>query len=581
MIKKAHYTQLSLLILLLFALFQITSISISFDEITNKLGGHKSGNNIERITTDASESILLITGEQTKSSKQIERGLLYLRKGYRVNENLLNLSAAELKKVEVIILASPTMSGVYDIDLIRNYINQGIDIIMAVLPPREELSEEWQALLGIKSIGGVKEQKGITVLSGFLLGGKHDYKDYLLDIRDIRVASTCKTYIAGMGDEDNQNVPNNDMAEDGTVTDILWRNVYKGSQIFTVNGAFFNNNDGFGILTAVFSELYPDFIYPVINAKALLVNNAPYLSNENDTVMLDRYARNSKQFFEDIAMPQIIALCMSFDSIPTFYAVSSMDQSIENKGNYNISELSIANSELNRIGGQLGISLYDRNGMDQEKKVINMLKLCKAEQENYNFNSIYLKNFDQTKLNSLIDKLSGEISVKSLITSWKEGSTFSFYKDDIIQVPTITEGFYYSDNDLFAMDTAAVAYGVEIHGIDMEEILYPKSDKDDWAVAYRIFASYMDTYWTEYQFLDSINMTGVYNRVVSYLTITPNITMEEDHIGVAIEGFLKQAYFILRTDKGIKDVTNGTFTKIEEGVYLISAEKEIIDIIME
>lgn len=579
MIRITHYTQLALLILLLFVLFQITSISISFDESTDKLGGNRSGNNSKRIQTDTSESILLITGEQSKNSDYIEQGLLYLRKGYRVKENLLNLSTSELNKVEVIILASASMPGVYDIDLVRNCMEQGIGVIMAVLPPKEELSEDWQVLLGIKSLGTIKKQKGITVFSGFLLGGKQDYQDYLLDIQDIRIASTCKAFIAGMGDKNYHYVKNDDMAEDDTVTDILWRNVYKESQIFTVNGDFFNNNDGFGILAAVFSELYQDFIYPVINAKALLVDNAPYLSNENDAVMLDRYARNSKRFFEDLVLPQLIALCMSFDSIPTFYTVSSMDQSVENEGDYNISELSVVKSELDRIGGELGISVYDRKGADQEKKTAGLLKLCKGELENYEFNSIYPKNLDESKLNTLIDKLSDELTVKSIVTSWKN-STFSFFKEDIIQVPTVTEGYHITDNDLFALSNAATSYGVIIQSIDMDEILYPESDEDDWAKAFTDIASYLDTYWTDYQYLDSINMTGVYNRVASYLTITPTITMADGHIHVSIDGFIKQAYFMLRTDKEIIVVTNGSFTKIENGAYLISAENENIDIKM-
>ncbi|MFZ7120106.1 MAG: DUF2194 domain-containing protein [Eubacteriaceae bacterium] len=571
MVKKVHYIQLTLLILLLFILFQMTSISISFDELRSSFNDNhnnlvvdidSSGNSIK----NSSGSILMITGKNDDEAVYIEQGLYYLRRGYRVNESLLTLSEEDLNNTEIIILASNTMENTYDLKTVQNCMKKGINVIMAVLPSEDELSEDWQTLLGIKSLSGTYVQEGINIFSGFFLGGKHEYAELNVETMNIKVTSTCKTYIAGLTDDKDMSVIKNE-----EMPDILWRNVYEGSQIYVVNGSFFDSNNGIGIITSIFAQIYQDFVYPVINAKALIVNNAPYLSLENEEEMQKKYARNSQRFFEDIALPDIIALSMSTSNVPTFFAIGSFDESIISENELNTSALSTLASELKRIGGEIGVSDYDRYSVQTEEKVIDAIDIYKNTLKNYDLRALYLNNYDKNISGKLVNSVNNQINISTLISSWDDGTTFSYYDKNIVNIPVITEGFSYSDEDLFKLHSTATALGVIIHGIDMSKIIYPENDDKDWSNIFKDLTSSVDTYWANYKNIDSLKISDVDSRVSKFLDIIPNITIDGNGISISIDGFEKEAYFMLRTQKVVTGIDNGTITKVEDGAYLIYA----------
>lgn len=581
MIKKIQYIQLTLLILLLFILFQITSISISFEEFKSSFNNNtnntvvdvnSSGNSIK----NSSGSILMITGKNNGEAVYIEQGLYYLRRGYRVNESLLNLSEEDLNNTEVIVLASNTMKDAYDLKTVQTCMKKGINVIMAVLPNEDELGEDWQSFLGIRSLSGTYNQEGINIFTGFFLGGKHEYAKLNIETMNIKVTSTCKTYIAGMADDEDVDVIKNE-----EMPDILWRNVYEGSQIYVVNGSFFDSNNGIGIITSIFAQIYQDFVYPVINAKALLVNNAPYLSLENEEKMQKMYARNSQRFFEDIALPDIIALSMSTGNVPTFFAIGSFDESTVSENEFNTSSLSTVASELKRIGGEIGISDYDRQNTQTEEKVIDTIEILKKTLNNYELKSLYLNNYDKNFSDQLVNSVNNQVDIRTLISFWDDGTAFSYYDKNIVNIPVITEGFSYSDEDLFKLHSTVTALGVIIHGIDMSEIIYPENEDENWSNVFKDLTSSVDTYWADYKNIDSLNISNVSSRVSRYLDITPNITTDEKGIIMSIDGFDEEAYFMFRTQKVVTGIDNGTITKVEDGAYLIYATDSKVKIALQ
>ncbi|MGB8452026.1 MAG: DUF2194 domain-containing protein [Anaerocolumna sp.] len=569
MIKKVYFFQLTLLMLLLFILFQITSTSITFNDLINSF--QSNGNNLEKNNSmnsrnvNNSDSVLLITGDNESKVKYIEEELLYLHKDYREEKSLLALTDEELKNTEVIILASYNISDAYNLETVQKCMNKGINIIMAIVPGEIELDKDWCSFLGIKTLNGGLNQEGISIFSDFLIGGKHDYPKLKLDIQNIKVLSNCKTYIAGFPKD------NNGEESSGDIPDILWRNVYSGSQIYVVNGSFFDNGNGIGIICSIFSQMYEDFIYPVINAKALLVNNAPYLSNENGNEMQKRYARNSQRFLEDIVLPDIIALCMSTKNVPTFYAVSSLDGESTYGNELNTPVLSIVNGELKKIGGEMGISVFDRTDINVEEKTTEAINLFKNQLgSDYEFNSLYFKNHDNLN-DTLVNSVNKLTTVHSLVSPWDEGTTFSHYNRDVINIPVITEGFTYNDEDLFKLHSLSTALGVIIQGIDMNDIVYPESNSYDWTNAYVDLTSATDTYLAGYKYLDGLNITGVESRVSRFLDSKPNIIQENNSIKISIYNFQEEVFFILRTNKKVADINNGNAERIEDNAYLISA----------
>ena len=61
----------------------------------------------------------------------------------------------------------------------------------------------------------------------------------------------------------------------------------------------------------------------------------------------------------------------------------------------------------------------------------------------------------------------------------------------------------------------------------------------------------------------------------------PAITYGENVIEVEIKNMAEKASFVLRTEKEIKNVENGKFSKIRDGVYIIETSSEALKIIVE
>lgn len=587
MIRKSHFVQLTLLMLLLFVLYQITSISITFDEFKSNFSNKNNSNATDvsdiELSNDknSSANIVMITGDNGPVSSSIEEELYYLKKDYKVYKSIFALSEENLANTQVIILASDKMKDAYDLETIQNAMNKGINVIMAILPNKEELGREWKSLLGIKTMGDIHYQEGISIFSGFFLGDKQDYEKLKIKTRSIKVESTCKTYIAGLLTDKDTDSDEELSVMYEKVPDLLWRNVYKNGQIYVINGSFLETHNGIGIISAIFAQMYEDFIYPVINAKALFVNNAPYLSYENDEEMQKRYARNSQRFFLDIILPDIITLSMSTGNIPTFYGVASLNESANSRDELNTSVLPIVNTELKRIGAEMGISDYNKENLKNGKKVIDTMNLYKKELGDYKCSSLYVDKVDKTDNDSMISEVNKHTEIGSLVSSWDRGTSFSYNKGNILNIPAVTEGFSYGDENLFKLHSIATALGVVTHKIDINDMVYPQRKDEDWSNSFKDLASAVDTYWDGYKSLDSLNISSTERRVSRFLNIKPHMTKSKSSITISIDGFDEEAYFMLRTKKKVMGIDHGKVTEIQEGAYLIYADSANVKITLD
>ena len=65
------------------------------------------------------------------------------------------------------------------------------------------------------------------------------------------------------------------------------------------------------------------------------------------------------------------------------------------------------------------------------------------------------------------------------------------------------------------------------------------------------------------------------------MIMQPKITYGENVIEVKIENMPEKASFVLRTEKEIKEVENGKFSEVRDGVYIIETSSDTIKIFVE
>lgn len=576
MIKKSQYVQLLLLLLLIFILFLMTASSISFQGdvvLPVKKGADKlraaTGSSMDSLEDPAQEDyIVVIQGDNTVGGENVSCQLTCLKKKFRYYKTMDEVPLPVRDYMKVLILCSGEIEGYYSYDDIVGISRQGTDIIFAVLPEREELTQEWRELLGIRYIGDRYTQKGVVALDGFLVGGRSWYEDYRLRALRIKTNSSCKTFLAGINDEKAQEQLRNEDA-----TDIIWRTICNNSRIFVINGNFFSDMSHIGILGAVLSELSSDYLYPVINARMLLIEDAPYLSNENEAEMEKRYARNSRRFLQEIAIPGILSLSMALEIQPQFFGTQyfrSFSDALRSDA------VSFLHKELVKIGGDIQLSA-DKN---QKEKLFQTMEVFE-EVAGKKMTSLFFGDYEKVEEAAVMEELSyHKNQVSSIIHRWSDLPEISI-KGEYVYIPMMTEGYQMDGKLLFSFDGAASSLGLITHGISMETIIYPQSEEDDWASAYKDFSAYYYTACQKYSWMDGMDAEGLEQRVRQYLVMEPEISWHKKSIHLKVEHLYTQGFFILKTTgKKIREMSSGSFKKLEEGIYLLTVTEPETEIFL-
>lgn len=594
MIQKRHYFVLTLLMLLIFVLFQVTVTTSYFGDTQTKnpydyakdIPAPEGGDSLPAEQKEAPFVIVTGVGRQMpKRTEGVKRSLACMKQRYAVASTLAELSAEQLETAQTLIITASRFDDVGTVDELKHAMQGGRSVIFATLPARDELDEtELQVILGIRGIREYYEQEGLRVFPGFLLGGWGQYEDYTFDALYTKVRSSCKSYIVGeVEDAAEQGLENEDLP------DILWRNYFEGSPVFVVNAPFFETSAGPGMLAGMLSEMQRTFVYPVINARCLVVENLPYLSNENRDVLMQLYSRDAERFLQDIVFPGLVSLGKKTDNLLSCFATSSFDSSAVSREELNLELVAFYKQELAKVKGELALSGFDRVRKSGTDKLLADLELYSGRLGGYLFSAFAPDGLDRASYAPLLAEGGALDGVRALVGPWaadvqtepEQGMDFTYFNSRVVQLPITSTGFVYSDEGNLSLRSAASALGVITHSIDMAPMIYPESGDDDWKYGFVEFAKNIDTYWKPFQALDALTVSEAAQREMRWLALQPQIEVGEDQVRIRMEGFHDKAFFYLRSWDKVTGVDHGSFEKLEDRVYLIRADAPEIVVSLE
>ncbi len=573
MITRRNFIQLTLLMLGVFLLFHFATFAAAGGDV--ELNNRKDEKTLPAAVSPQAVSMdqesgevgcIVVTGGETAASPA-SRALpemlgLMKRKAVYV-DTIYDVSPELWPEAEVLILASSQSTGVYDAAALKEQMARGVSVIFAELPKLAETEEELLKLLGIKEAGGAYRQEGIRILSGFLLGGLFEYPKLEITAQQVELDSTCKGYAVGLVEGQKElGIENEELPP------LIWRNQGEGVQVYAVNGPFLEDVGGAGFLSALFSEIYPDYLYPVINAKAFFVKGFPCLSQEGSEELLRRYSRTPLRFQEDIALPDLLTLCSQNGLVPSLYAVRSFDPGQETDRDPQL--LSFFQTELAKVRGELGLS--GSAGMTGEE-LLTQRESYGEELPQYHFDSLMRNEMRETQWQPCLEQGSANCEITSVISGWEEDPAFHRVGGSTVNLPAVAEGFWYEDEQWLRLKSMATALGVVTYRVDMEEIWFPESERYDWKEAFKELSRNIHTYFQPYEKMDGLNAAQTALRTARYLNQAPEITYEEDRVEVRIAHFDTELYFLLRTEKEIEEVEGGRGQRLEEGIYLITASQ--------
>ncbi|GAA0178412.1 DUF2194 domain-containing protein [Clostridium sediminicola] len=558
-VKNENYFAIASIIFLLFVLMMtITNLNYYIRKSKENLN-MEAKNTIpvleEGKKVELNQTCLIVAGEDKNNSLGIvEESLEKAKIGYNSKTKFEDITDKELNSAEIIIINGSEFSSLGNVEMVYEYLKKDKHIIFTSMPDAHFVeTSKLHEIMGIKNITKFKNQEGVKFLSGFMLGGLLEFPELSYDAPNIELLSTTKIYATGFKD-----------------SPLIWRNIFDESEIYVVNGQFFETNAGFGILSAIMAQIYPDYIYPVVNAKVFTYMGLPYVSDENTSEIEEIYSRNTMQLQQDILIPDILSINKSRKFIPNGFFTDSFNKDNRKKiDGFNANQINNYGKDIYKLNGEVGM-VYSG---DLEKDIEIYHNLFSK-----NFESLYLNEEDVETLNEAISKDKFSF-IESVFGPWtSKNKSFGYLNKSSVYIPFTIDGVPNADSQKLEFYAGVTAFGTIIQNLNFKQIIYPEDDRDNWMNVSREYIKFIDSYREKFQMIEERNISDTAQVVKKFEINSPSIEYFNNKIEIRLEEWYGEAYFILRTNKAITSINEGTIEKIEEGAYLVTAKNKKVDI---
>lgn len=238
-------------------------------------------------------------GESEKTQNLIHM-LSNLKKEYAVFSTVDEINSKQAETLKTILVSAERWDEIGDKELLFKYVDEeGKNLIFTSLPEGTE-TEEYNKVIGILEKGEIVPIEGIMLFEGMFIQDDMVYFEELeTDVQKVSVDARCKKLMVEKAEE---NVKQKDLIP------LIWEKRYGKGCLFVVNGDFLTMEMGMGILTGILCQTEEDFVYPVVNAKANLIDSFPELDNPYDNQIKNMYSRDTYMFLRDIVWPSIVKL---------------------------------------------------------------------------------------------------------------------------------------------------------------------------------------------------------------------------------------------------------------------------------
>lgn len=608
MVSRRNFLTITIMILILFFMFQFTGVMKNqlneygvneYDQSTyTQLNAESVFSN--EMPANALADVFYIGIASGDAAKVVSSWCEYSKRSLQM---YATLSACDnVPENQLIILDGRTMVRTdTDITILQEWIDKGVNIIFARMPDISVIqrSDQLQQMLGIDRILSTDVTlNGMHLFSGFFLGGERIYEaqtkedekrqDLDHDIPWYVTGAGTKTYLVGtLTDETfDATVPQSLLdqyanmeelsAKNNLLPAVIWRYGTTNSKVFCVNDDFLMDVSNLGILSAITAQITDYDIYPVVNAQNLVAADMPAFSSENEEKMQELYAQSASAVYREIIWPSLVALQETTDAKLTCMVTPQFtyDDAQEPDG----SEVAYYLKQLKEQNGELGWSATNRSDLSVADKLAIDKPFWKNYGADYKITSVYLRDGSQKSAAALALK---NEDVRTLVVADEDATSpiISYATDNITQQKVTSAGITHTFSDDLKLRSMETALGYSNITLDLLSVTYPETEQDSWEKMLRKLSPNLTTFWKPFEVFTHTTLSESDQRIRRFLAIDYEQERQDDNIAVMVKNFDQQAWFVLRLNgETVKSVKGGTSTKIEDGAYLICAEKDEITI---
>lgn len=594
--KRVYFTVSSLMMLVLF-MFQFSGIIRkkynNFDE--NKYAVSEkndlNNNNVFTVLTDEDKVVKSISGYivyigdiNTKTGNTVYEWCNYTKRNLLVYKTVSQYHRYNEKYPDAVLIDSDYVNIDSDIDTFSLLTDYGINLVFCTLPSYSAISENqrFEQLCGISPHRESVNASGLKLYSGFLFGGEAWYtkendpdgkfQNMKLTMPWYNTSNATKTYMSAVVEsEDGSKIDNEDQPA------VIWRKSHDHAYVFCINGDYIKDISGIGILTAIMSESKDLDIYPVVDSQSVIVNNFPMFSFENDDAVEKYYLRNTSSLLENVIWPDISNLAELTGARFTFMAAPQINYSDNNL--VSVREMDYFFRLFSEISSEAGLTTTRDDATSIDEKLTADAGIFSNYLSNYKFTSIIarkdeLENVLSSK-NSLID------DVNTIVTDSQDyGGTklFSYVNDNVINVecPVTSDKYTYSDDFRQRCFQTALAYtNIEFN---MTGVCNPDDEKELWNEEIKSKSTALTSYMKNSKMFTKCSISQADKRIREFMAADYSYKQNSSYVSLDITGAQDTARFIVRLRTGeVENVSGAVCTKVEKGVYLITAQSKHVE----
>ena len=467
-------------------------------------------------------------------------------------------------------------------DLLEAYVEAGIPLIFCNLPKVSVLKEnkQLQELLGIETIRA--EEMAVAELhlhQDFLLGGEAVYSEEGLEegleftFPWYEVTSESKIYMNGMPKKRTAGL---DALTDAELPAVLWRRDTETAPVFVVNGSYLEDIAGLGILSAMSAEMGSYEIYPVVNAQNLIYANYPGLAEENDDVLMEQYSQSLEGLYQNVVWPDVVAVRREHSLALSCMLSPQLDY--EDDSYPDVSQFQRYMKLLNEQRAETGLSGTCHSDTSIEKKVAKDEEFMQEALPTYQFTSFYPGGLTEKEVWAVLQE-DLFASVRTVVEKYEEENgdkeVIGYLSEYITRQCAVIDGLEDTVRYDFRSRCLETALGYVSVLVDMEDIVYPKEEKDEWALASNILRKNLQDYRFGEQGFDCTTVSECDERIRSFLALDYKAYREFNTISLERNSAKGVVWFVLRTNREkIESVEGGSWKQLEEDAYLVRVEQE-------
>lgn len=591
MVSRRNYLTITIVMFILFVLFQFTNVVLESwkgfeknpyartrEELSTRSTAYEAG---KEKNTEAgvslNKSVVYIGDEKEAAGKTVYNWAVYTKRQFLSAGTVAEYASAGAQLPEFLVIDGENAGWeqTNDCAYLEDIAKKGVALIFCSLPKPSVIEEqpELKELLGIKEIKEMETSvAGLHLKEGFLLGGETVYrtedKEEAAKRQDMEL--TFPWYTLDSGAEAYMEGIPKEKTEEKDYPAVVWENRFQEACVFAVNGGYMEDAAGIGLLSAMSYKADGYELYPIVNAQNMVIVNYPSLAPENEEEMQERYGQSMQDVLWNIVWPSVISVYRK--NTLGLSCMMTPQYDYEEDGFPSQASLEFYMKRLKEQSAETGLSGESVSETPIGQKLQDDADFMQKSLPSYKFTSFYTGGLTDLEVQSALQEKLLE-SVRSIVSDYDTDSeVIGYYSDSITKQSTLSDGTRHTYMEDFRVRSVETALGYTSVKMDISRGAYPETKEDGIEDITSDFGWNIRYYWKNFQAFSGTGVSECDQRIRNFLAADYTQSKENGKVSLDFTSMETPAWFILRTEnEAVTHMDGGEFQMIEEGAYLIEA----------